>query len=619
MRSLKLPKKFLPKLFSVFFTLYVAATLPSLISAISTFVHIIQAAFLEQDGKLDEANTALRKAIKPHFLNGLVSYALGNTLNKQGKRDEAITAYRQATQLYPDNAQPYNALGEALHSEGKLNEAIAAYRQAIKIYPNYAAAYNNLGSALHYQGKLNEAIAAYRQAIKIDPKYAAAYNNLGSALHYQGKLNDAIAAYRQAIQLDPKTTGTYYNLGNALSNQGQLDQAIATYRQAIQLNPKDSFTYVNLGNALRDQGKLDDAIAAYRKAIQFGPNDPAASAYGNLGYVLRKQNKPDQAIAAYRKAIAVEPDKSDIASYYCELGDAWSEQGKREGAIIAYRKSIQLAPKLAFCYTHLSNALQQQGKLEEAIKALKQAIALEPNNNTAKFYFKEAQRLLAFRQKPQLRVMPERLPSPKAEPLVSLKRSIVQIIIKSPSNWETGTGWVVKREGSKAWIVTNRHVVAEGNNTPPKNQKIEVEFYSEPPPSQFRKRQPARIAKITPANSKLDLALLEVTGIPKDIKPLPLSPKAVSLHAPIRTIGHPNTIGDWTIAKGKVSNKTDQQLQLSTTTALGSSGSPVLDSRDRVVGVVWGGRYIPQRAVFDSTVAFPMQPVKEQLLRWGIR
>src|SRR5919199_1624953 len=585
MRSLKLPKKFLPKLFSVFLILYVAATLPSLISAFSTFVHIIQAAFLEKDGKVDDANTALRQAIKPHFLDGLVSYSLGNTLNKQGKLNEAIAAYRQAIQLYPNNAQPYNALGEALNKQGKLNEAIAAYRQAIKISPNYAKAYNNLGGALYYQGKLDE----------------------------------AIAAYRQAIQLDPKSTGAYYNLGNALSNQGKLDEAIATYRQAIQVNSKDSFTYVNLGNALRDQGKLEEAIATYRKAIQFGPNDPAAAAYSNLGNLLRNQNKPDQAIAAYQKAIALESDKSDIASYYCNLGDTWSERGKLEGAIVAYRKSIQLVPKRAFCYTHLSNALQQQGKLEEAIKALKQAIALEPNNNTAKFYFKEAQRLLAFRQKPQLRVMPERLPSPKAEPLVSLKRSIVQIIIKSPSNWETGTGWVVKREGSKAWIVTNRHVVADGNNTPPKNQKIEVEFYSEPPPVQFRKRQSARIAKMTPADSKLDLSLLEVTDIPKDIKPLPISPTAVSLHAPIRTIGHPNTIGDWKVAKGEVSNKTDQQLQLSTITALGSSGSPVLDSRDRVVGVVWGGGYIPQRAVFDYSVAFPMQLVKEQLVRWGIR
>src|ERR687886_668065 len=133
MRSLKLPKKFLPKLFSVFLILYVAATLPSLISAFSTFVHIIQAAFLEKDGKLDDANTALRQAIKPHFLDGLVSYSLGNTLNKQGK----------------------------------LNEAIAASGQAIKTSPNYAKAYNNLGGALYYQGKLNEAITAYRQALKI--------------------------------------------------------------------------------------------------------------------------------------------------------------------------------------------------------------------------------------------------------------------------------------------------------------------------------------------------------------------------------------------------------------------------------------------------------------------
>jgi S1-C subfamily serine protease len=215
--------------------------------------------------------------------------------------------------------------------------------------------------------------------------------------------------------------------------------------------------------------------------------------------------------------------------------------------------------------------------------------------------------------------MPEHLPSAKAEPLVSLKRSVVRIVITSPSSWETGTGWVVKREGDKAWIVTNHHVAAEGKETPPKHQKIEVEFYSEPPPGQFRKRQPARLAKITPTDDQLDLALLEVTDIPKDIQPLPLSPTAVSLHAPIRTIGHPNTTGDWTVATGEVSYKDDRDLQLSAVTAPGISGSPVLDQHNRVVGVVWGGTYIAQGTKFSPTLAFPMQSVKEQLLRWGIR
>ena len=120
------------------------------------------------------------------------------------------------------------------------------------------------------------------------------------------------------------------------------------------------------------------------------------------------------------------------------------------------------------------------------------------------------------------------------------------------------------------------------------NQKIEVEFYSEPHSGELRKRLPAKIVKITAASDKLDLALLEVTNIPRDIKPLARSSTPVTLNAPIRIIGYPCTADDWTVATGEVINQTDQELRMSAISSPGNSGSPVLDQQNRVVGVVWG-------------------------------
>jgi tetratricopeptide (TPR) repeat protein len=422
-----------------------------------------------------------------------------------------------------------------------------------------------------------------------------------------------LPANRYIPELDLPKASTYVNHGNTLYGQGKLDEAITAYYEAVKINSKDALVYGNLGNALDDRGKLDEAIAAYQKAIQLNPN--FASVYNNLGNGLYEQGKLDEAIAAYQTAIQLDPT---FAYSYNNLGNALSDRGKLDEAIATFRKSIQLDPKNAVIYNNLGNALQQQGKLKEAIQEFKQAIHLDPNLSSPQLNLKEAQRRLAFRQNPQLSLAPERLPSRNDESLVTLKRSVVRIIRNSSLDWHIGTGWVVRREGNKAWIVTNRHVVTGEQNTPPENQKIEVEFYSEPLPGQFRKRQSARIAKTTSVDDPLDLALLEVSDIPNDIKALPISSTAISPHAPIRTIGNPNTTGDWTVATGEVIHETDQELQLSALSASGNSGAPVLDPRDRVTGVVWGRR---SQSVERSgpALAFPIQIVAQQLQSWGIR
>ena len=499
----KVPKKFLPKLTSVFLLLYVAATLPLLINRLTSFAYIVQ---------------------------GIVK-------KSQNAENEATETFRQAIQPNPWDAFLYDTLGWNLSQQGKVEEAIAAYRQAIRLYPEDDSAYRDLGKALIKQGKPDEAIAAYRQAIQINPNYAEAYHNLGNALLNQGKTKEAISAYRQAIEKYPNYAEAYKNLGNALFNEGQPKEAIAAYRQAVKIDPNDAEAYKNLGWILQEQGRLEEAIAAYRQAIQL-----------NLKHTQADNN---------------------------------------------FAKRI-------------SASLQ---------------------NISVNLLFKETERLLAIRKNPQLLAVPERLPSLKDEPLVLLKRSFVRVIIKSSPELQSSIGWVVKRQGNKAWIVTTRSVAMASKNTPQSDRKIiEVEFYSKPTSGEFRKRKPAKIAKITAASDKLDLALLEVTDIPKDIQPLARSSASVALNSPIRIIRYfDDTKDDWTIATGQVINKTDQELRISAISAIVNPGTPVLDQQNRVVGVVsvlssYNIQTHNQQPdiISGSAVAFPIQSVTKQLKNWGI-
>ncbi|MBW4569568.1 MAG: tetratricopeptide repeat protein [Tolypothrix carrinoi HA7290-LM1] len=554
-----------------------------------------------------QAENIWRRIIQQYPNNANAYYNLGNALYYQKKLDEAIAAYRKAIQLNPNDADAYIGLGNTLSDQKKLDEAIAAYRKAIQLNPNYANAYINLGIALSQQKKLDEGIAAFRKAIQLNPNYANAYYNLGVALYYQNKLEEAVAAYRKAIQLNPNYANAYNNLGNALSDQKKLEQAIAAYRKAIQLNPNNANAYYNLGNALSDQKKLEQAIAAYRKAIQLNPNN--ANAYYNLGNALSDQNKLDEAIAAYRKALQLPEDKSG-------------------------------GPASAHTLAHngLGLVLQQQGKLEEAIQEYRQAIKLDPNFAIAQNNLKEAQRLLALRKNPSSLIADDRqwIPSLQDEPLVGVLRSVVKVNAEIPTGKSVGTGWVVKREGNKAWIVTNRHLVtdSEGSGSKRQSEKIELEFYSDPPKGKFKPRYTAKIVNITDTTNPLDLALLEVTGIPDDIKHLPIASGRVARTTRVQVIGHPSNGADWTVVSGEVSNflSQDQKLQIQATVAEGNSGGPVIDLQKQVVvGLMVGlcdanqncqdtaNRNQPQiSATGGFGFAYSMDIVVEQLRSWGI-
>lgn len=86
---------------------------------------------------------------------------------------------------------------------------------------------------------------------------------------------------------------------------------------------------------------------------------------------------------------------------------------------------------------------------------------------------------------------------------------MVQIIADIPEGSSQGKGWIIKREGNTAWILTNRHVLTSKDILPvsPKAE-VEVEFFSDPPPGEVRLQMSAQIVEFTDPQEPLDMALL---------------------------------------------------------------------------------------------------------------
>ncbi|HAO11496.1 MAG TPA: hypothetical protein DCQ51_10080, partial [Planktothrix sp. UBA8407] len=407
-----------------------------------------------------------------------------------------------------------------------------------------------------------------------------------------------------AIQLDPKVAKSYTNLGIALYDQGKLDEAITSYRQVIQLDPKFAGAYINLGVALSDQGKLEEAITNYQKAIQLDPK--SALAYTNLGIALYKQGKLEEAITNYQIALSLPDDKATPPSTHT----------------LAHN---------AFGYT-----LRQQGKLPEAIAEYQKSIALDRNFVTAQNNLKEAQRLLA-QKSPQYVPPPASdlafVPTLQQEPLRDELRATVLIIandIPGTQGQTRGTGWVVKREGNTIWVMTNRHVIANQQRQP--SPKIEIEFFSDIEATR-RTRFSATVEQIS-NDENLDLAVLKITGIPDDIRPLKMGTGRVSRNTKIIVIGHPINAKPWTSSSGEVGYYDPNQLTISATVATGNSGGPVINETTKeVIGLMVqvAGENIstnrntptpppPEQIIRTAgfALAYPIDLVHQQLIKWGI-
>lgn len=459
---------------------------------------------------------------------------------------------------YSQTLEVQQRQGYAAQSAGNYTEAERIWREVLLQSPNNAEAYKNLGWALAEQGRHGEAKTALQRSIEINPNDAYAYDLLGLALNSQGRYEEAEIVLRRAIELNPNLSYAYTKLGWSLNGQRQYEETEVVIRRAIELDPNDGYTYDILGWALNAQARFEEAEPFLRRAIELIPN--RAYPYNNLGWAL-----------------------NGLQRY--------------EESELLLRRAIELDPNLAPAYNHLGYSLQQQGKIDEATQKYQRALQINPEFTPAQNNLQEASRLGFLQNNPEPTLQDDQAwISDITDPYLPVKRSVVRIFIPTVTAYKHGTGWVVKREGNRIWVLTNRHVVTEAPSSGEESYEhlkasqlgddIGVDFYSNPPAGASFLRLSAQVVEATGPLDDLDLALLVVENAPEDIQPLVISQVPAGLNADVRILGHHDD--PWMISRGYVSALPQgTNLSLSgATIGVGSSGSPILDDQNRVLGIV---------------------------------
>ncbi len=158
-------------------------------------------------------------------------------------------------------------------------------------------------------------------------------------------------------------------------------------------------------------------------------------------------------------------------------------------------------------------------------------------------------------------------------------RSVVIIECYTRSTVQTTAGFV---SSSKGHIITVAHGLTECVDKKKKSTVV-VRFWEDP--------KKAYRARILLFNSKKDAALLQVSDIPKNIKPLRVDFSVQDGGTRIFAIGHPYAMY-WSVVEGIVSadrvwtTPYRHLIQVTTMTAEGNSGGPVLTMEGKVIGVV---------------------------------
>ncbi len=155
----------------------------------------------------------------------------------------------------------------------------------------------------------------------------------------------------------------------------------------------------------------------------------------------------------------------------------------------------------------------------------------------------------------------------------------------------SGSGFVINHKGKK--IITNWHVVEGSKNVRVwlKPEDLVGEQYMLDNLDSYK----ARIVKI---DREKDLALLEVVGLPNDVKPVSLGNfNDVSIGETVFAIGHPDDL-IWSFSSGMVSqlrpnykwryknsNHFADVIQTQTPINPGNSGGPLFNKNKKLVGV----------------------------------
>ena len=202
-----------------------------------------------EDPRLAIQEAVMRRRLDKYPGDFLAQYNLAALLQTRGKLDEAVSLYRDALRIEPHNPTAHNSLGSALLIKEDASDAVSQFHAALDAQPSYENARYNLAHALAIENDLPAAAAEYKRYLDAKPGDPEAQAALGTVYFKLGRYPDALICFREAARLNPDNADVQANLGTLLVFSGDLPGAIQAYERALAINPDHQAARANLERA----------------------------------------------------------------------------------------------------------------------------------------------------------------------------------------------------------------------------------------------------------------------------------------------------------------------------------------------------------------------------------
>lgn len=225
----------------------------------------IQAAAQARD--FGRAAALAEDALKAGVEHPLVFNLAALKFEQDGKLEEALSALVRAVQLAPNDVGARNALGLMFARLERYPEALGAFDAVVAAQPDFAGAHCARGAVLEAMGKLKDAEAAYKQALALQPDNLGALQGMANLLSRRGAHAEARPLAETVLAAEPNFPDAVMVLAAADAAEGAGERA----RHRLELLAGDgrltphqrALAQGLLGDVLDAQGLAAEAFQAY--------------------------------------------------------------------------------------------------------------------------------------------------------------------------------------------------------------------------------------------------------------------------------------------------------------------------------------------------------------------
>lgn len=356
--------------------------------------HYNLALILHQSGENERAIRELDEAIKLGSENPQTYMYVARLYSELGKKEQAEEALRRALREAPKDPVILAQMGDMLAAQAKWGPAIQVFRELYEVSSRTAEkaqALYNLGKVYIGLRDFKNAEKALEGAYQLDMMNEDALVLLAEAYVGNGQAHRAVTLYKESLRLNPDNLKVLKGQAQLYLNLGELTEAEAALKRLAEHPNRraDDSYYASqlLGDLYMKRKAYDTAIQYYEKAAQ---STDANLKYNTLithAEAMLMGERPVQLIyPLLMQAISLRPSADEarflLARSLMREG-TMSAQEKAIEELKAITSEVRSVPLASKAHTLMGIIYFKQGQLNRSLDAFNRALELDPSNSEA--------------------------------------------------------------------------------------------------------------------------------------------------------------------------------------------------------------------------------------------